>query len=405
MDWYFFVDRNNSWVRYIAMSAGRGDLLTARFAGFDEQQPGLSNWDLCSQEDFEKMTSGGLDVYLYDMDLEPDSDLISNADPENELEWEIPQVQRWAKGGLLSRSDIESVSRLLVIPSDFPAEGYLNGELARLPKRPQAQYGKLDCSKPSARYAELRALGKSDEAIVRFLRGDLSQTDEDHLRAEARSFAAAELIRRRDLNIEHKLVRIEELNLLIPDRATTSGRQLEDFWGLAAELEAANARSMSNDVLVFSIVLRLYLLRRDSNQFEVSSWQREFESSDEYELLVALIGELSYRFSVFRDIDSQLSDNERRLLLEEMWARAERMDLLISIFGEKWFASFEHSSPDFEYQTERIAQFFANLPTDAILELNLAHDYEDRKPARRRVGDFKHAAQHLFNRLSREQAW
>ena len=130
MDWFFFVDKETGVLEFIAMSGGQG-LLTAKFASFDEARPDEDMyWEECSQDDFDEIVSLQYDAYLYDIDSESEEDM----DFVLPIDWEIPLVQRWVKGEVPTLAEVEKVSFMISVPDDFPIEGYLDGQLRKLPR-------------------------------------------------------------------------------------------------------------------------------------------------------------------------------------------------------------------------------------------------------------------------------
>jgi len=130
LDWFFFVDKETGVLGFIAMSGGHG-LLTAKFASFDEGRPDEDMyWEKCSQDDFDEIVSLQYDAYLYDIDSESEKDM----DFVLPIDWEIPLVQRWVKGEVPTLKEVQEVSFLLSIPDDFPMAGYVNGQLAKVPR-------------------------------------------------------------------------------------------------------------------------------------------------------------------------------------------------------------------------------------------------------------------------------
>lgn len=133
VDLFFFVNKRNGTLKYIAMS-GESGLLKAKYASFDEShQYEVSYWEVFSQEDFDEIASLQYDVYLYDTNREAEED----TDFVVPLDWETELVQRWVKGEVPTLAEVEDVSFLLLVPDDFPIEGYQDGQLGSLPRGPR----------------------------------------------------------------------------------------------------------------------------------------------------------------------------------------------------------------------------------------------------------------------------
>lgn len=97
---YFYVNKETEMVEYVSMYTIFG--ITVRPKG--------ESWTSGSRTDLNKYYSSKYEIWSYDWDNSDDAPGSgSNLDPADEDSWEIEPVQVWAKGGDLTRSDIEEV--------------------------------------------------------------------------------------------------------------------------------------------------------------------------------------------------------------------------------------------------------------------------------------------------------
>jgi hypothetical protein len=110
---YFYVNVESKQVDYVSMYTIFG--ITVRPKG--------EKWRSGSRDELQKYYNEDYEIWSYDWGNEDDTP-GSGADlnPENEDEWEILPVQKWAKGEDLSREEISKVCRLVVSPDDYISE-------------------------------------------------------------------------------------------------------------------------------------------------------------------------------------------------------------------------------------------------------------------------------------------
>jgi hypothetical protein len=130
MDWYFFVSKESEMLSGILMVDGMGQPLSALWGVHDDANPPSSYWEPCSQEDLEELLSGEFDMFLFDDSTEDEKS--SDLDPEKEIEWEIPFVQRWARGLDTSLAMVEAVSAKFPDIFAVHPELLVNGQASQL---------------------------------------------------------------------------------------------------------------------------------------------------------------------------------------------------------------------------------------------------------------------------------
>jgi hypothetical protein len=112
------------------MTDGFGAPLAARFGS---RSSGLSTeeiWDLADDVFVQGFLTERYEVYQFDessQDDEPGSG--ADMDPEDDLAWEIPVVQQWAKGLAMTRDELDQVSHFVGIGSGFILEEIIEGNL------------------------------------------------------------------------------------------------------------------------------------------------------------------------------------------------------------------------------------------------------------------------------------
>lgn len=117
------MDRRTGRLAAIIMSDGFGAPLSALFGVRVDNPSADSFWQIASQDFINNLLDENYELYEYDPDSEDaESSLPANLDHDDELAWEIPPVQEWAKGQALDRDQVDRVSQFLGFGSGFIAE-------------------------------------------------------------------------------------------------------------------------------------------------------------------------------------------------------------------------------------------------------------------------------------------
>ena len=124
------MDRRTGRLAAIIMSDGFGAPLSARFGVKVDNPSADSYWQIASQDFINNLLDENYELYEYDPDSEDaESSLPANLDPDDELAWEIPPVQEWAKGQALDRDQVDRVSQFLGFGSGFIVEEVIAASL------------------------------------------------------------------------------------------------------------------------------------------------------------------------------------------------------------------------------------------------------------------------------------
>lgn len=132
MDWIFFLDRQTGRLAAVLMTDGFGAPLAARFGSRASESSTQDIWFLVDSGFVQDFLTEQYEVYQFDeksQDDEPGSG--AGMDPENDLDWEIPVVQAWAKGHALTRDELDKVSYFVGFGSGFIPEEIIAGNLRR----------------------------------------------------------------------------------------------------------------------------------------------------------------------------------------------------------------------------------------------------------------------------------
>jgi hypothetical protein len=129
MDWYFLVSKSTDEVAYIAMASGEGGVLIALFNVHDEENPPYDYWRMCTLDELEDFICGEYEVYVFNEESLDDEPSEIDPNPDKEIEWQIPLVQRWARGESLYRHHVEPVSTFVGNGMQFHPSQFERGEI------------------------------------------------------------------------------------------------------------------------------------------------------------------------------------------------------------------------------------------------------------------------------------
>lgn len=105
---YFYVNTETDMVDFVSMYNLFGIVV----------HPKGEKWTAAGRSDLDPYYSEKYDIWAYDWDNEDDTPGSGDFDPDNEAEWEIEPVQRWARGEDLTKADVEAFARLVVSGSE-----------------------------------------------------------------------------------------------------------------------------------------------------------------------------------------------------------------------------------------------------------------------------------------------
>lgn len=100
---YFYVNKESGMVEYVSMYTIFGN--TVRAKG--------EKWSVGSRDDLEKYYAPEYEIWTYVGSKDDDEIYDGSWDPEDEDAWEVPPVQKWAKGEDLSRDYISEYAEMV----------------------------------------------------------------------------------------------------------------------------------------------------------------------------------------------------------------------------------------------------------------------------------------------------